>query len=97
MIWNYYDLSKIEERIFVYICMTYDNPNISQLAPIKLSYADIAKVVQCTRGGVQKAIDNLLSCNLIQVVGERKGKGKTQYLPNISEIHSLLKKYLKIS
>jgi hypothetical protein len=97
MIWDYYSLSNFEERIFLYICMQYDNVHESNREPLKLSYTDIADIVKCTVEGVRKAISNLIRCGLI--IAERKGKGrtKTQYLPNVEFIHQELKEYLNLS
>lgn len=97
MIWEYYDLSKFEERIFTHICMQYDNAHESNREPIKLSYTDIANIVKCSVEGARKAIAQLIDCNLITIEGERKGRAKTQYLPNVELIHKELKEYLNLS
>lgn len=96
-IWEKYDLSAMEERIFLYICMLYDNPSESGLEPIKLSYQDIADAVKCSKEGARQAIKNLVDFELIKRIGERKGKGKTKYMPNIDYIHGLLKEHLNLS
>lgn len=97
MIWEYYNLSQLEERLFTYICMQYDNAHESNREPLKLSYNDIADVIKCSYEGVRKAVKMLLKSNLIIVEGKRKGKAKTQYLPNVELIHEELKEYLKLS
>lgn len=97
MIWEFYTLSQMEERIFAFICMQYDNRHESNFEPLKLSYADIADTVKCSVEGARKAIKMLLDSELITVEGVRKGRAKTQYLPNIPLIHEELKKYLKLS
>lgn len=97
MIWEFYTLSQMEERIFTFICMQYDNRHESNFEPLKLSYADIADTVKCSVEGARKAIKMLLESKLITVEGVRKGKAKTQYLPNIPLIHKELKTYLNLS
>lgn len=97
MLWGSYDLSKFEERILLYICMQYDNAYESNRDPLKLSYKDIADIVKCSYDGAKKAMGNLLYWELIITIGERKGSAKTQYIPNVSKIHQLLKKYLNVS
>lgn len=97
MIWEYYDLSKLEERLFTYICMTYDNAHESNRDPLKLSYFDIADIIKCSENGAIKAVKMLLKFRLIITEGNRKGKAKTQYLPNVELIHKELKKYLNLS
>ena len=97
MIWEYYTLSQMEERIFYYICMQYDNAHESNREPLRLSYDDIADIVKCSRGGAYKAIQSLLDYKLIIVDGERKGKAKSQYLPNVELIHKELKEFLKLA
>lgn len=97
MIWKNYNLSAMEERIFLLICMQYDNAHESNREPLKLSYTDIAHKVQCSIGGAIKAISNLEYWELITVVGERKGRAKRQYVPNIDHLHEQLKEYLQLS
>lgn len=97
MIWQYYNLSKLEERLFTFICMQYDNAHESNREPLKLSYDDIADIINCSYEGARKAVNILLESNLITVEGKRKGKAKTQYLPNVELIHKELKEYLKLS
>lgn len=97
MIWKNYDLSAMEERIFLLICMKYDNAHESKREPLKLSFQDIAYTVNCSIGGVRKAIDNLKYWKLITVIGERKGRAKQQYVPNIDHLHNCLKKHLGLS
>lgn len=95
MVWEIYDLSKFEERIFTYICMQYDNAHESNREPLKLSYKDISEIVKCTYEGAKKAMHNLEDWELITVVGERKGRAKKQYIPNVDFIHDQLRKYLE--
>lgn len=96
-IWREYDLSAIEERIFLYISMQYDNAYESKREPLKLSYQDIAEAVMCSKEGAKQAIKNLIWFKLITTIGERKGRSKTKYIPNIDYIHGLLKKHLNLS
>lgn len=93
MLWKNYNLSNIEQSIFLYICMVYDNANESGREPIKLSYTDIAKIINCSVGGVRKAIANLLAKKLLLAIGERKGTAKTQYVPSVEKLHSELLQY----
>lgn len=93
MLWQNYNLSNIEQSIFLYICMVYDNANESGRESIKLSYTDIAKIINCSEGGVRKAIANLITEKLLIVIGDRKGKAKTQYVPNIEKLHGELLQY----
>lgn len=93
MLWKNYTLSNIEQSIFLYICMVYDNASESGRDPIKLSYTDIAKTINCSEGGVRKAIASLLAEKLLLAIGERKGKAKTQYAPNIEKLHNELLQY----
>lgn len=97
MIWAKFNLSAMEERIFLYICMQYDNAYESNRQPLKLSYPEIANTVNCSKNGVIKAIDNLEYWKLITVIGGRKGRAKRQYIPNVDYIHRLLKEHLKLS
>lgn len=97
MIWEKYDLSAMEERIFLYICMQYDNAHESHLEPIKLSYADLARKVNCSKNGVINALDNLIYWELIEVKGEQKGRAKKQYVPNVDKIHKELKEFLNLA
>lgn len=97
MIWKYYTLSQLEERILIYICMQYDNAHESNREPLKLSYDDIAEIIKCSYEGARKAVNMLVKSNLIIVEGKRKGKAKTQYLPNVELIHKELKEYLNLS
>lgn len=90
MLWQNYNLSNIEQSIFLYICMVYDNANESGREPIKLSYTDIAKIINCSDGGVRKAITNLITEKLLLAIGERKGTAKTQYVPNVEKLHNEL-------
>lgn len=93
MLWQNYNLSNIEQSIFIYICMVYDNANESGREPIKLSYTDIAKIINCSNGGIRKAITNLITEKLLLAIGERKGKSKTQYVPNVEKLHNELLQY----
>ncbi len=93
MLWQNYNLSNIEQSIFLYICMVYDNANESGREPIKLSYTDIAKIINCSDGGVRKAIANLIAEKLLLAIGERKGKSKTKYVPNVEKLHNELLRY----
>lgn len=97
MIWEYYTLSQLEERFFTYVCMQYDNAHESNREPLKLSYTDIADIIKCSVEGARRAVKMLLESELITVEGNRKGKAKTQYLPNVELIHKELKEYLKLS
>lgn len=90
MLWEKYNLSNLEMSIFLYICMIYDNPSESGGEPIRLSYTDIAEKVKSSVGGVRKAIDCLITRSLLLTIGERKGKAKTQYVPNVDKIHNEL-------
>lgn len=93
MLWQNYNLSNIEQSIFLYICMVYGNANESGREPIKLSYTDIAKIINCSDGGVRKAIANLIAEKLLLAIGERKGKAKTKYVPNVEKLHNELLRY----
>lgn len=93
MLWQNYNLSNIEQSIFLYICMVYDNANESGREPIKLSYTDIAKIINCSDGGVRKAIANLIAEKLLLAIGKRKGTAKTQYVPNVEKLHDELLRY----
>ena len=93
MLWQDYNLSNIEQSIFLYICMVYDNANESGREPIKLSYTDIAKIINCSDGGVRKAIANLIAEKLLLAIGERKGKATTKYVPNVEKLHNELLRY----
>ena len=97
MIWEFYTLSQLEERFFTYICMQYDNAHESNREPLKLSYTDIADIINCSVEGVRKAVKMLLKSKLIIVEGKRKKKKKTQYLPNVELIHKKLKEYLNLA
>lgn len=97
MIWKYYDFSKLEERLLLYICMAYDNAHESNREPLKLSYTDIANIIKCSVWGATKAIKMLLKSQLIVTKGKRQGKAKTQYLPNVELFHKELKEYLNLS
>ena len=97
MIWQYYDFSKLEERFIMLVCMQYDNAHESGRDPIKLSYTDIAKIINCSVEGAKKAVGMVLDSKLILIKDTRKGRAKTQYLPNVPYIHKQLKKYLKLS
>lgn len=94
MIWANYSLSNLELCIFLYICMQYDNAHESNREPLKLSYSDIANIVKATNEGVKKAVKNLLEYNLLRVVGVRKGRAKMQYLPDVENIHKMLKEFV---
>ena len=48
--------------------MVYDNANESGREPIKLSYTDIAKIINCSDGGVRKAIANLIAEKLLLAI-----------------------------
>lgn len=96
-IWRKYNLSSMEQRIFLHISMLYDNAHESNREPLKLSYQDIADIVRCSKEGAKQAIKNLVDSELIKKIGERKGRGKTKYMPNIDHIHGLLKEHLNLS
>lgn len=94
MIWANYSLSNLELCIFLYICMQYDNAHESNRQPIKMSYSDIAEIVKASNIGVKKAVKNLLEYKLLKIIGERKGRAKMQYLPDVENIHKMLKEYV---
>ena len=95
MIWKDFNLSNVEQSIFMHICMVYDNAHESHREPLKLSYDDIARIVNCSRNGVRKALQNLIKKDeLIVQIGTRNGKAKGEYMPNIKLIHSHLENFI---
>lgn len=97
MIWKNYNLNGMEGRVFIELCMQYDNAHESNRDPLNWSYNDIANRVNCSTEMARKAIRQLIKLKLIVVIGERKGRAKTQYLPNINLIQEQLLNYLNLS
>ena len=96
MIWKKFkNMPAIEERVFTYICNQYSNVSESNTQPLELSYSNIAEIINASELAVRKAIKRLITNKLIVAIGERKGRLKTRYLPNIQQIHKWLKEYVE--
>ena len=85
-----FKLSDLDKGIFLHICVTYDY----RLEPLAYSYDDLARLFNCHKNSVKESLKVLIKHNMIKTVGDRKGRSKRQYLPNIDLIHKLLKEYL---
>lgn len=93
------NLSSIEMNLFLSIAMRYDNAHESQRKPQGYSYADLAELGRCSKNGAVNAIKNLIEKKLILCIGKEKrvGRRKLQYIPNVENIHKVLKAYLQKS
>lgn len=87
------NLSKTDIQIFQHICWKYDkcqNP-----APVYLTYKDFATLFCCDKMTVYNSIKVLIKNKLILKVGDRKGRAKTGYIPNVEYLHNVLFEYLR--
>ena len=89
-----FKLSDLDKGIFNYICDCYDNRNESGYKPLAYSYDDLAWLFNCHKNSIKESLKVLIKYNMIKTVGDRKGRSKTKYLPNINVIHQYLKNYL---
>ena len=96
MIWKNYNLHGMQARVFIELCMQYDNAHESNRNPIHWSYNDIADRVNCSAETARTVIKQLIKLKLIVCVGNRKGRSKKQYLPNIDLIQKQLLSYLNL-
>ncbi len=90
-------LSGVQLAIFECICDKYDNINISNKKPISITYNEFAQYANCCNESAKKAIKTLIKHELILRVGDRCGRAKTKYVPNVDYIHALLKEHIEKS
>lgn len=93
-----YDLSALEMLIFMYISTEYESRKLKQnkRSPVKISYADLVKKLKRSKNGIVTAIKHLTNEELITPTNERKGRAKTEYVPNVEKIHQLIDKYINL-
>jgi hypothetical protein len=90
---NKHPLTSVELTLFLDIAMTYDS---SQQYPCRYSYKDLSTKYQYSKNGIIKAIDGLLLIGLIERPDEdRRGRKKSQYVPNVKKIHELINSYIR--
>lgn len=88
-----YRLSALDICIFQDIAMYYDSHKQN---PRPASYSDFANWYSYTQTSVRDTIKQLIRWELIFVIKVGKGRGKSEYSPNVKYLHKLLIDYLKI-
>lgn len=84
-------------HLFWYICAYYDNAAESNLQPLPMSYGELAEKLDADPSSVRRALRKLVDERLIIIsnAGERAGRSKYAYTPDVERIQSELKKYLE--
>lgn len=90
-IYQIYEPTGLEIALFMDIVTACD----SARQPCAYSYKDLADKYLKTSRGIKKALKQLIKQNLIKVVGERQGRAKTLYIPNVEHTTRLMLEYLK--
>jgi len=85
-------LSSKQTIIMLYIIMQYDS---YKQRGVKVSYGDLAKILNCSKCWVRKEIDFLLRHDYLILKQKNRGRAKSQYVPNVQTLQTLLKKYLR--
>jgi len=85
-----YTLSTLELVILLEIIGEYDG---NKQTPCKLSYRDFEDRTNRSVSAVKRAIKALLAKELIIQCLNRKGKAKSEYIPNVDILHSLVFDY----
>lgn len=90
-------LSRLGVLLFMHICVCYDNAAESNLQPLPMSYGELAVKYRVDLSSVRQALRQLADERLIIVsnAGERAGRSKYAYAPDVERIQSELKKYLE--
>lgn len=90
-------LSRLSVLLFWRICACYDNAAESNLQPLPMSYGELAEKYKTDRMNVRQALRKLADERLIIIsnAGERAGRSKYAYAPDVERIQSELKKYLE--
>jgi predicted transcriptional regulator len=85
-----YDISKIDLLVLIHVIEQYAS---NQQTPCKFSYRELAKKIGCVSDSVNKSVHALLRWGLLNPPNERKGRAKSEYVPNKDKLHSLLLSY----
>lgn len=85
-------LSSKQVLIMFYIIMQYESYRQSS---VKVSYGDLAKILNCSKCWVRKEIDFLLRHDYLILEQKNRGRAKSQYVPNVQTLQTLLKNYLR--
>lgn len=90
-------LPRLSVLLFWRICACYDNAAESNLQPLPMSYGELAIKYKTDRMNVRRALSKLADEGLIIIsnAGERAGRSKYAYAPDVERIQSELKKYLE--
>lgn len=90
-------LSRLSVLLLLHICVCYDNAAESNLQPLPMSYGELAEKYRVDFSSVRQALRQLADERLIIVsnAGERAGRSKYAYAPDVERIQSELKKYLE--
>ncbi len=89
--YRHFDPTGLEIALFMDIATSYEGTR----QPCAYSYTDLANKYFKTSCGIKKAIQQLIKHDLIKVVGERQGRAKTLYIPNIDTVAKWLMDYIK--
>ncbi len=88
-------LALLVKMIAEYNRTCYITSNLEEWS-IKLSYIDIAEMLEITNGAARYAISLLKDCELISIANKtRQGKSKTEYCLNVELLQKLLNRYFK--
>lgn len=92
-----YKLGGFQLAILDYIISEYNRQiyTLEKNVGVALSYEDVCRKLNVERDTAKYSMQSLLQKELIIKTGDRKGRAKTTYKPNIELLNKLLDEYLK--
>lgn len=94
-----YNLGECGHGILIYIVSEYNRCAFSYkpLKGLKMSYTELAEKCNRSTATIKKAVKILLDEQLITITnrGERKGRTKYCYIPNVEKLNKVVNDYLE--